>query len=116
MEHLRCVENGTVVQYTWDLKATCGRARQGVESTPMLLVKVLGNPVTAEAVEVEVTGAGKQPLVLSVLDSQGRSISETVIKLATATERHRLNLARGGNYVLRVSTPLQSETIHIVNQ
>ena len=102
--------------YNW--LSVCGvGSRLGAEPVETLQVTVLGNPVVGETVEVDVRGAGGQPLQVQVVDGQGRSVSETNRKEPGLVERLELQLGRApGLYLLRVSVPGQSQTVKILKE
>lgn len=116
---LKATQTGTAgeVSFTYNWLAACsaGGARVGVESRAALTVSVLGNPVYAETVEVDVQGAADELLRLQTFDSQGHKVGETLIEQATATERVTVRLGQSaGLYFLQVSTPTQKKTVKIV--
>jgi hypothetical protein len=109
-------QNGVTVSYVWDLKAACGRARQGAgERTATLSVVVLGNPVS-DAVTVEIRGAESQPLLLRLIDLQGRLLESRLVNQAGEVERHRFELLpqSPGLLLLRASSGKQSQAVKIV--
>jgi hypothetical protein len=120
------LKNGAMVQArvlgsTYLLKGSpkayqCASARLSAEPNPDFQVVVLGNPVTNDAVEVEVRGAEGQLLRLQLTDIQGRIISDYQVEQATAIESHRLSVRNQstGLLGLRVSTPFQSKTVKVL--
>jgi hypothetical protein len=116
---LKATQTGTAgeASYTYNWLSVCsaGGARVGVEPTPALAVSVLGNPVYAETVDVDIRGALGERLRLQTFDSQGHKVSETLIEQVTATERATVQLGRSvGLYFLRVSTTTQNKVVKIV--
>ncbi|WP_221412956.1 T9SS type A sorting domain-containing protein [Rudanella paleaurantiibacter] len=113
---LQATQSGVTVTYLWDLKAACGRARLGAaEPDRQLRVSVLGNPVVSELIHIEVNGAGSQPLWVTLVDQQGRRVSEERVDQALATQR--LSIKSGhtaGVYLLQVSTPSQSQVVRVL--
>ncbi len=108
---------GTVVTFTWDWKATCGYARQGVETGSDLSVTVMENPTAAGEVEVLVRGADGQQLQFRMSDARGNAVSERTVEKAGAEERQTVGLGRsGGMYFLQVVTPTQSKTVKVIRQ
>ncbi len=85
-------------------------------SEPHLLnVRVLGNPVLGKTVDVEVQGAEGDNLRLSVVDSQGYTISESSIEQASELEKQTLRMGdSGGFYFLRVTTPTTQRVIKLL--
>ncbi|RRB04617.1 PQQ-dependent sugar dehydrogenase [Larkinella rosea] len=81
-----------------------------------LEVVVRGNPVTGDAVEVEIRGAEGQTLLLQLSDLYGRPISERSIERAHPVERQTLPVTGhpAGLLLLRVSTASQVKTVQIV--
>jgi hypothetical protein len=113
---LQATQNGTTVTYLWNLKAACGRARlSAVEPERRLSVKLLGNPVVGDIVHIEVRGAEGQPLLVALINQQGRPVSEARIVKATAVERLEVKLSRSpGVHLLQVSTLDQTEVVRVV--
>ncbi|GAB4020083.1 T9SS type A sorting domain-containing protein [Spirosoma koreense] len=113
---LHATQNGTSVTYLWNLKAACGRARLSApEPERSLRVKLLGNPVVGDRVHIEVSGAEDQPLVVTLINQQGRPVSEARIVKATAVERLELKLSRSaGVHLLQVSTLDQTKVVRVV--
>jgi hypothetical protein len=109
-------QGGVVVQYVWNLKAACGRARRGVAETGGgLQVRVLGNPVQHQWLTIEVSGVTGQALQVSVLDLQGHVLHQDRVEQANAVERVNVpvNLAQG-MCILQVSTPAQRRLVRLV--
>ncbi|GAB3997247.1 hypothetical protein GCM10028807_41940 [Spirosoma daeguense] len=114
---LQAIQNAYTVSYTFDLPNACGRARVAVaeELTTDLSVKVLGNPVIGETVDIEIRGAEGKPLVLNGSDMKGNSFVNQRIEHATAVERHTIRLGQTpGVYLLRVATPTKNQAIKLI--
>lgn len=116
---LKARQGDQEVTYEWNIRAVCplGSFRVGAapEPTVDLQLKVLGNPVTDETVEVEILGAQDQSLRLQTFNEQGSQVSETVIRKATTHQRSTLRLgSSSGVYLLRVSTPTQRQTVKVI--
>ncbi|CCH52773.1 Endoglucanase D Short=EGD [Fibrisoma limi BUZ 3] len=88
------------------------------EASEELRVTILGNPVSGDQFDVEVRGAGGQPLRLLLTDLQGRQINELVVEQAVDVERHTLSVGRSstGILLLKVSTPQQSLSEKVLKQ
>ena len=111
-------QNGVTTIYFWNLKAACGRARQGVaERAAELSVSVLGNPVS-DPVTVVIHGAEGQPLNLRLLDSRGRLVESRTVEQVGSAERQRFALPTSGPglLLLQVSSGSRSQTVKIIKQ
>ncbi|SFD35321.1 putative Ig domain-containing protein [Spirosoma endophyticum] len=114
---LQARQNGKMVSYVWDLRASCSGARLAAEETTTLSVRVLGNPVAGETAAVEISGAAGQSLQFVVSDMQGRQISKDRIEQASVIQKHDVRISRApGVYLLKVSTPTQTGTARLVRQ
>ncbi len=124
---IRQLVNGSYVygtSYVFNIRQQCpiqgcnAPARQAASEERMPLdVRVLGNPVQGETVNVEVYGAEGKTLRLIMTDTRGHSVSEQTIENASANERQTVRLGRtAGLYLLRVSTPTQTKTVKVVKQ
>ena len=103
------------VSFSWNYRTTCGLPRQGAESDAELDVRVLGNPVSGETVDIDVRGAEGQPLRVSATDASGRLVSQQQVEQAAAIEQHRLKVGRSaGIYLINVSTPTQNKTVRVL--
>jgi ELWxxDGT repeat protein len=114
---LQAMQNGVTVSYSFDLPTACGGARMAAvnESSARLRVTVLGNPVEGESADIEIRGAAGKPLVLQGSDMQGNPIIDRRIDQAAAVEKHTIQLGRAaGIYLLRVTTPVERQTIKLV--
>ena len=81
-----------------------------------LYVRVLGNPIHQNGLEVEVQGAAGQPLQLKLIDIKGQIVAEHEVQTAGLREQHRLSVAGqvAGMLFLRVSTPDQTRTLKVL--
>ncbi|MEZ0487012.1 cellulose binding domain-containing protein [Fibrella aquatica] len=81
-----------------------------------LQVTVLGNPVRDDAVSVEITGAGGQPLQLQLITAQGTILSQKQVPNPQPTERHQFSVQGqpAGMLLLQVSTPTERQTIKVL--
>jgi hypothetical protein len=119
---LKATQSGTggeaTFSYNWLAACNNGSgARLEAEPVAELKVRVLGNPVVGETVDVEVRGGAGQPLRLETLSEQGYRIDQRGVQQAHAVERFTLRVgASAGVYLLRVSSPSQSQTSKIVKQ
>ncbi|TAE23650.1 MAG: T9SS C-terminal target domain-containing protein [Cytophagales bacterium] len=110
---ITAMQSGVSVGYTFN--PICGGARQASDGGNDLVVRVMGNPTTSDQVEVEVSGAAGRSMRLSLIDTQGRLLSEETIEQPAPTERRTLRLAsNAGVYLLQVGTPTQSRTVKII--
>lgn len=105
----------------WSGKAlTCSptSGRLSAEHGPELQVRLLGNPTTSEAIEVEVWGAAGQPLRLQLTDANGRIVSERRVEQPERLERQTLALGNGpaGMLLLRVTSGSRSVTVKVAKQ
>jgi hypothetical protein len=114
-------QNSRVVVYTgseriWGQEPSGSARIAFAEVGSELSVKVLGNPVREEQVSFEVTGAAGQPLLLRLVNAQGRVIAEQQLLSAEASQRHQLPMSgQGGSlFLLQVSTPIQSQTVKVI--
>ncbi len=102
------------------LRTNCGSARQAVSAEPgtTLSAVVLGNPVTGDQAEVEVSGAQGQALQLRLVDTQGRLVSQQQRASAQGIERVSLSVSgqSAGLFFLQVSTSTQQLTVKILKR
>lgn len=110
-------------QFSYNWLAVCGPgARQGatesVHNLQVVQVVVLANPVLGETVELAVRGAEGRPLLVRLVDSQGRLVGQHQWASAQAVER--LHFAVGsqpaGLLLLQVSTPTQQRTVKVLKR
>jgi hypothetical protein len=119
---LRATQSGTGGEvsfgYNWLAACTSGSgARVGAEPVAELKVRVLGNPVVGETVEVEVRGGAGQSLRLETLSEQGYRIDQRGVEQAGSVERFMLRVGpSAGVYLLRVSSSLQSQTLKLIKK
>ncbi|MBC8154920.1 MAG: T9SS type A sorting domain-containing protein [Bacteroidetes bacterium] len=112
---LEARQNGVVVTLTWDLKATCGRARQETAESPDdTKVAVLGNPVQGQTVEIEISGASGKRVHLELIDLQGRVLHQHSLDATSSPERVSLPLGGQGVFLLRVNTPNHRRQIKLI--
>ncbi|MGA0556453.1 putative Ig domain-containing protein [Larkinella sp. VNQ87] len=88
------------------------------ESNSDLSVVVLGNPVTNGEVLVEIKGAKDQVITLTLVDTEGRIVNQTQVKMTQHEERHRLSLNQklSGFLLLRASTKSFSKTLKLIHE
>ncbi|RAJ90860.1 collagenase-like protein with putative collagen-binding domain [Larkinella arboricola] len=81
-----------------------------------LQVVLLGNPIKNDAVEVAVHGAGDGPLRLQLVGVRGEVVADKQISKADPLEKQRISVSgqAAGLFLLRVSTPRQSQTLKIM--
>lgn len=117
---LRARQNGLEVSYEWNIRSVCpvGSFRAGAATEQMadLQVSVLGNPIRGTSVEVEITGAQDQPLLLQAFSESGRLINSYQVERASAIQRQQLEVGKsaGGLLFLRVTTPTQHKTVKVI--
>ncbi|WP_169578066.1 putative Ig domain-containing protein [Rudanella lutea] len=114
------VTQGTTTSntFTFNFKGFCtGAARIANEGAADLNVTVLGNPTAQDFVEIEVRGAGNQPVQFAVLSTGGRLVHQVSAQSSQSVIRQRVELgSTAGIYLLQLSTPTQSKTVKIVKQ
>ncbi len=89
----------------------------GIEPGSGLSIKMLGNPVLSEWVDVEIRGAEGQSLTLTVVDMQGRAVYNRQVRQAGESEIQTVQLGRpAGTYLLRVSSPTQKQTLRMLRE
>ena len=106
-----------VIVYGTEPGPTMGASpRQGVaEAEPGLQVRVLGNPVSSQYAQIEISGAGGQPVQVALTDLQGRVIHQQWIPQARAIEPVRVPMGSSpGMVLLQVNTPTQRQFIKLV--
>lgn len=94
------------------------QARTGAEGQKEgtgLVLTTGRNPVT-DKLDVEVRGAGNQPLVLTLTDLTGRPVATRRIDQPAAVERQTFDLSHqaAGALILRAATAAQSQTLRIL--
>ncbi|WP_420148055.1 putative Ig domain-containing protein [Spirosoma sp.] len=109
-------QSGKMVTYIWDLKATCGRARVGIEEPGSgLQVRVLGNPIEGKTAEVEISGAVGKSVYVNLIDSRGGVLHQMNIKQAETLER--LSIPTGnahGILLLQVGTATEQKKLKLL--
>lgn len=111
---ITAMQAGASINYTFN--PACGSARVAVsDPTDGLSVRVLGNPVAGDQVEVEIGGAEGQSLRLQLVTTQGRSVVDEQIQQPKALERRTLRMdGSAGVYLLQITTPTQNKTVKLV--
>ncbi len=117
---LKAQQTGTTGEasftYNWLAACSSGARQAAPEAGAGLAVKVFGNPVVGQTVDVEVRGAEGQPLYLRLVDGQGRLVNTQ--QRASAGTRERFSLSIGdrpaGLLLLQVSTPRQVQTVKVL--
>ena len=103
--------------YNWLAACGAGSRLEAAEPGDELSVRVLGNPVPGERVDVEIRGAQHQLLTLTVVDMQGHFIEYRHIQQATPAQKQTVRLGLpSGTYLLRVSSPTQRQTVRLVRE
>ncbi|WP_439415865.1 T9SS type A sorting domain-containing protein [Larkinella sp. GY13] len=79
-------------------------------------VRLLGNPIRGDAVELEVSGVEGQPLHVELTDIRGQLTAKHQVGQAGAVEHIRLpvNRTTAGVLVLRVSTLTENQLFKVV--
>ncbi|GAB3987504.1 hypothetical protein GCM10028807_07870 [Spirosoma daeguense] len=116
---LRAQQGGSQAGFAYNWLAACNSpARQGAtdEQVVTLAVRVLGNPVVGESVEIEIRGAVGQSLQLQLTSANGKLLSQRLVERAGDVERQRMSLGQqpAGLLLLQVSTPNQSRIIKVI--
>ncbi|GAB3953389.1 hypothetical protein GCM10028805_37010 [Spirosoma harenae] len=105
----------SVYNYNWLSACNAGARRAAIEPIPSLQVKVLGNPVQGQQVELEIRGVVGSWVEVSVLDAQGRS--DHPQRLAWSTDGQRVSVPLGwgmGVQLVKVQTEHQSQTVKVI--
>jgi hypothetical protein len=118
---LSAQQGGMVATYRYEWLAACmAPGRQGApELSRSLQVTVLGNPVQAQQIRVEIRGAEGQELRLLLTDGRGRTIGSQTVERADAVEQPVLSMpqgAAGGLFLLQVSTSTQTQTVKLIKE
>ena len=119
---IQAYQNKETSKFLFDLPNACnekkgGRLGAATELGSGLSVKILGNPVPGESVEVEIRGAEGQPLSVLVSDMQGHPTYQRRIGRAAEIETQIVRLgSNAGTYLLRVSSPQQKQTVKLLRQ
>ncbi|RIV25077.1 T9SS C-terminal target domain-containing protein [Fibrisoma montanum] len=100
--------------YNW-LSGCAGGARRMAERAETLSVRVLGNPVSSETVDVEVRGVAGQRVQVKALDSRGQVVGQASVHQVGTVERVTVPLGRpAGMYLLRVNTSTEQRTLKVL--
>jgi hypothetical protein len=107
-------QGNTTSSYNYFWLAACnGGARQPVREVGNgLQVRVFGNPVQSQQVELEISGVIGRWVEVTVMDMQGRSHHQQ--RLDWSTDRERINLPVGpgvGTHLIQVRTEGQVRTV-----
>jgi hypothetical protein len=117
---LSAQQGSALSSYRYNWLAVCNPAgRIGLrEAEPTLVIRVLGNPLTDEVVQLQVQGADGQPVQVSLTNLQGQLVSERSIQQAGPLESLRLSVSSqpAGLLILRVSTPTQNQTLKVLKR
>ncbi len=117
---LKARQNGREVTYDWNIRAVCplGSFRvAALEPGSDFQVRILGNPVSTDVADIEVSGGGSQRLEIELINLQGRIVHRQTIRQAESVERIKLPLAdKRGLLLLRVRTSAQSKTIKLFKE
>jgi hypothetical protein len=111
-------QNGVTVQYEWNLKAACGRARVGTaEPEAELSLTVLGNPAT-DRVRVRVGGGNGQSVRLVLSDASGRVLDNRTVDGTEGNGEQVFDIQRSlpGLLLLRATTTTQTKAVKILKQ
>lgn len=111
-------QNGVTVQYEWNLKAACGRARVGtVEPEAELSLTVMGNPAT-DRVRVRVGGVNGRSVRLVLSDAGGRMLEGRIVDGAEGNGEQVFDVQRSlpGLLLLRATTATQTKAVKILKQ
>ncbi|MVM33743.1 hypothetical protein GO755_27140 [Spirosoma sp. HMF4905] len=101
--------------YFW-LAACTGGARQGAsEISNGLQVKVFGNPIQSQQVDVEISGVIGSWVEVTVMDLQGRSHHQQRLEWPSDGERINLPVGQGaGTHLVQVRTEGQVQTVKLI--
>ena len=113
---LNARQNGVIVSRMFNFRQACGGARESNgDENPSLQIIILGNPITSDEVEAEISGATNQALTIRVTDSQGTLQSERILDKATANQPVRMRLGKSpGLYLMQVISRGQSKTVRVL--
>ncbi|WP_133299945.1 putative Ig domain-containing protein [Larkinella punicea] len=96
---------------------TClSASRLSAESNREFQVTVLGNPLSRDAVEVEIRGAEGEPVRLALTDVTGRLVTERLIEKAGVVERQAVPVGKNASGILflRASSGSRSVTLKVL--
>jgi hypothetical protein len=112
-------QSGVLVTYMWNLKAACGRARQGIaEAGTDLRLRVLGNPVVDQQLKVLIEGVQGQSVQLRLTDQQGRVLERRVVEQAGSADEQIFRLSSWGpeTLLLEATSAGKHQTVRIIRQ
>ncbi|NEU70052.1 hypothetical protein GK091_24450 [Spirosoma agri] len=102
-------------QYKWLAQCLSGARLGTVEGDTGLHVKVLGNPVEAETVEVEIKGLMGQSVELTLIDLQGKVVQQQRVEQAGSVERVSLPVGQSrGMLLLDVRSGQQRQHVKVL--
>ncbi|MBN8821326.1 MULTISPECIES: beta-propeller fold lactonase family protein [unclassified Spirosoma] len=110
-------QGGATAVFNYNWLSACGSgARRAIgEISTDLQVKVLGNPVQGQQVELEIRGVVGSWVEVSLLDAQGRSNHQQRLTWLTDGERVSVPLAPAlGMQLVKVQTESQSQTLKVI--
>ncbi|WP_460950089.1 Ig domain-containing protein, partial [Spirosoma daeguense] len=116
---LRAQQGVSQFSYDYNWLAACNTpARQGVAETGTgLQVKVLGNPLTGSAVELEISGITGQSVSVKLVNLQGHQLAGERIERASDKERLSLTVDRMmGVLLLEVRTAAEQQVIRLLQR
>ena len=96
---------------------TCPSAsRLSAESNREFQVTVLGNPLSRDAVEVEIRGVEGEPVRLALTDVTGRLVTERLIEKAGVVERQAVPVGKNASGILflRATSGSRSVTLKVL--
>jgi len=113
---LEARQNGVITTFNWDLKAACGRARSGIqENSAGLQVKLLGNPLEDQYVELVLCGVANQLVDLKIVSLLGHTILHKIIQPVSDAEPVRMSLnSESGLLFLEVVAGEQRKVIKLI--
>lgn len=97
----------------------CGSLRRAApeQPSPALRIIVLGNPVSGDAILIEVQGAEGAYLRTSLIDNQGRLVIEEIREQPGTLERYVFPVRQpAGLFVVRVATAGQRAMVKVLKQ
>ncbi|WP_460969135.1 hypothetical protein [Spirosoma migulaei] len=101
--------------YFWLVACTGGARQAASEVGNGLQVKVFGNPVQSQQVDVEISGVIGRWVEVTVLDIQGRSQHQQRLDWSTDRERISLPLSQEvGTHLVQVRTEGQVQTVKLI--
>ncbi|WP_461083190.1 LamG-like jellyroll fold domain-containing protein [Spirosoma flavus] len=115
--NLRAQQSGVQTSYAYNwLQACPASGRVGAsEAGTGLQVKVLGNPVQTQSLELEISGVEGQRVNLELVDLGGQRLQDQHLEQAGVLDRVKLNIgSKPGVFLLQVSTATQRQVIRVV--